>query len=501
MDDARHRGAVFTPHPLAHHLAAAALDGAPTPRTACDLAAGDGRLLAALRGAGAPAVRVFAADLDPEAWATGALHDDPTATFVAADAVGRGLDLWPGAPPGGVDVAIGNPPFLTQLSTRTARSADQRRRAAALGAVAGLADTSAAFLLAACDVVRPGGRVAMIMPLSFLTATAAAPVRQEVHTRCHLVGVWVSAGPVFPDASVETCALILERATEWSDAPSARVRRWRGRDWQPAPPLQRSAVDLGGETSWAPLVVDLLGDLPAAGVATSYGRLGDLARATAGFRDQFYGLAPLAREVDGPASGRADSMAPLVTSGAIDPGRLRWSTRTARIAGRDLLRPAVGLGDLDAGSALCRWVNARLVPKVLVATQTPTIEAVPDPTGEWIPSTPVVSVECHPDLLWHVLAALGSPAATLWARRHFTGAALSTRTVKLSARQVLQIPLPPSGADWDAAAELWRRGHDPATATTPASVVIAAGERMAHAHGLSGEVLEWWRAEVDRRLR
>src|SRR5690606_13105864 len=99
-------------------------------------------------------------------------------------------------------------------------------------------------------------------------------------------------------------------------------------------------------------------------VATHHGRLGDIARATAGFRDEFYGLVPLVREVGGTAAGRTDAMAPLITSGAIDPGRLLWGERPSRISRRDLLRPAIAPAEIDEGSRLARWVVARRVPKV-----------------------------------------------------------------------------------------------------------------------------------------
>ena len=51
----------------------------------------------------------------------------------------------------------------------------------------------------------------------------------------------------------------------------------------------------------------------------------EIATATAGFRDQFYGLIPFVR--DGPAD------APLVTSGLLDPGRSAWGERPARFGG------------------------------------------------------------------------------------------------------------------------------------------------------------------------
>jgi hypothetical protein len=392
-----------------------------------------------------------------------------------------------------VDLVVGNPPFLSQLSTATARTSAQREHLAGVDeSVAGLADTAAAFLVAACGMVAPGGRVAMIMPLSFLSSRDAGPARRRVLDLCRLSGIWVSAGKSFPDADVETCALLLDRIDR-----QGPVRRWSGRDWVRASDVV--AADLSSASTWSHLVSDLLSDVPAVEISGSHARLGDIARATAGFRDQFYGLAPLAREVDPRAARRPDGLLPLITSGAIDPGRIRWADTSARIAGRTLMCPAVDPRELEPVSSLGRWVEARRVPKVLVATQTRVVEAVADPTGEWIPSTPVVSVEPEPDDLWRVLAVLLAPSTSVWARRHFAGAALSARAVKLSARQVLDIPLPSDGSAWDDAARIWQKAHDVTSGGAPIEAALAAGELMDRAYGVEDVALNWWSSQLPRR--
>ena len=497
MDDARRRGAVFTPHHIAASLARAAVDGRPAPRSVADPAAGDGRLLAAVSAA-TTVGRVFAADVDHSAWSAGSLADDVRSHFVEADALGRGLDLWDDAPPDGVELVIGNPPFLSQRTTATARSSTERERLRDAGTgVSGMADTAAAFLVHACEMLAPGGRVAMIMPLSFLSTRDASTARGRVLERCRLTGLWVSDGSVFPGAEVETCAVVLDRI----DDRATDLRRWRGDSWEPAASRTVRHEELVGAATWSHLVSDLLGDVPETALSDAHGRLGDLATATAGFRDQFYGLAPLAHEVDGPPAGRTDGQRPLVTSGAIDPGRLLWPTVEARIAGRRLLRPAVDPAALDDGSALRRWVAARLVPKVLVATQTRVVEAVADPTGEWIPSTPVVSIECPGDDVFRVLAVVMAPPVTAWARRHFVGSARSAGAIKLSARQILDIPLPPDRGAWEAAANLWRAHHDPVLGGAPRSAVVDAGQVMCAAYGAGEDLHEWWCAQLPTRRR
>ena len=100
----------------------------------------------------------------------------------------------------------------------------------------------------------------------------------------------------------------------------------------------------------------------------SAGTLGDRARLSANFRDQYYGLVPAVVEGgDGPA---------LVTSGLVDPGRCAWGERPVTFARRRFGRPTVDLARLSA--PMRRWAETLLVPKVVVANQTRVIEAVAD---------------------------------------------------------------------------------------------------------------------------
>jgi hypothetical protein len=200
------------------------------------------------------------------------------------------------------------------------------------------------------------------------------------------------------------------------------------------------------------------------------GRLGDVATATAGFRDEFYAVAGVVRE-GGPGAA-------VITSGLVEPGRVVWGERAARIAGRRLQHPVVDLDDLT-DERVARWAAARLRPKVLVATQTRVVEAAPDPEGVFLPLTPVLSVEPHDDAdAWRVAAALTAPQVTAWALRTHGGSALSADAVKLSARQVLDAPLPTDPDAWSEAAQHLRRGD-----------VAACAQALA---GDEPKLLRWW---------
>jgi hypothetical protein len=207
------------------------------------------------------------------------------------------------------------------------------------------------------------------------------------------------------------------------------------------------------------------------------GVLGGLATATADFRDQYYGLVPYVSDVgDG---------APLVTSGLIDVGRCSWNERPARFARRSFAAPRVPVAALPP--ALQAWAASRLVPKVLVATQTRVIEAVVDAAGQWLPSVPVITVVPRtPADLWRVGAVLCAPAATAWAATTYLGAALSAGAIKLSAGQVLTLPLP--DRQWDDAAEALAVGD-----------VDGCARLMDAAYGT--DLFDWWSARCAPNRR
>lgn len=483
MADRRARGAVFTPVPVADRLAAVALAGRSAPHSVCDPAAGDGRLLRAVDNAlGAGDARWFGGDLHEGAPA------GPDTEWVTSDTLAQGLESWPDAPVAGFDLVIGNPPFRNQLQTSTSLGAHERQQVLArFGEVAGgYADTATMFLVAACEMAAPDGRVAFIMPLSFLTARDAAPARRRVLELATLDGIWIAPEQVFPDANVRVCALILDRS-----GPRRRaVRRWVGEDFVPLDPVEVDSDELATRHTWGRLAAGAF-DVPEVELDQRH-RFGELVTATAGFRDQFYGLAPLVVEhPDGPSPPH---LAPLLTSGLIDPGSNMWGMRPARMAGTVWQRPAVDLRGLEQGSALERWVSERRQPKLLVATQTKVIEAAPDPGGVAIPSTPVIAVHAEGDDLWRALAVLLAPPISAWARACYSGAALSADAIKLSARQVLDLPLPVDATRWDRAAGLLAAAWDGHCIERRA--LVEAGHLMTGAYGCDPEVDRWWEARL-----
>jgi SAM-dependent methyltransferase len=477
-DQRRSRGAFYTPPELVDWILDRALaDGAAR---VLDPACGTGHFLVAAARRLGDVRAVFGSDLDPEAVRIARLRlraEDPSVPVAEIEErvqVADGLTAWQGSQ---FDVVVGNPPFLGQLKRRTAG------HSVGLGAYT---DTSAAFLHRALALVRPGGTVALVQPLSVLGARDAGPVRAAVAECGAVTELWTSDRPVFRGTAVLACV------------PVVRIGPGDG----PAP------------DEWGLLAAPYFG-IPPVDLPTSTGRLGDLAACTADFRDQYYGLVPHVREAGageralrfGPKrheSGGEDCRlgpndspgAPLVTTGLIEPAACEWGRRPTRFARRRYDAPVVDVAALRGGR-LGPWADARLVPKVLVAGQGRVIEAVVDEGGEWLPSVPVVTVVPHdPADLWRILAVLLAPPVVAHAAARYVGTGLTPGSVKVSARQLAALPLPAVGDAWMAGAALARAAQHAADADRP-GLVAEAGAAMTAAYGADRTSLDWWRDRIE----
>jgi hypothetical protein len=496
-------GAYFTPQPLIDHLLdrtlEPALEEAADPRQVgvLDPSCGSGLFLvsAARRIArrGVPVaeavLQVHGIDLDPAA-----VELARVCLWLEAAAPGRPLRLphlplragdalLDGAPEERYDVVVGNPPFLNQLErlTVTDRAAALRLDEVTGGARRPYTDLSAVFLRRAVDWVRDGGRVGLVQPQSVLAARDAAGVRRHLAATCSLEHLWASESAVF-DAGVLTCALVLR--TGVAQGP---VTRSHGPAFAPVP--ARQDPDLSAE--WAPLLAAGLG-IPEVTLGTASGRLSDIATCTADFRDQYYGLAGAVHEAADLPTG-----VPLVTSGLVQPAWCRWGERPARFHKRRWQAPVVDVAALR-GTPLERWAGTRLVPKVLVGTQGPVVEAVADPGGGWLPSVPTITATAPADRLWWVLAVLLAPPVSAYAATRYAGTALSMRAIKLSARQVGALPLPGDRAAWGEGARLAELAQT--DSGRRAEHLLAMGEAMCRGYGVGAGVLDWWadRARLAR---
>lgn len=477
--DRRARGAWATPPVLVEHVLDVALEpvlaarSGPDGLVVLDPACGDGRFLVA--AASRIAARFGIGMARAARCCAGVEVDAPTAAGARARLGGHAEivvgDALDGAWERPVDVVVGNPPFLTPLRTRTRASAGQPGGAP-------YADAATAFWRLALDLARPaGGCVGLVLPASVLAARDAGPARAAAAGQGRVRALWWAGTSVF-EAAVDTCAITVVRGE-----PQGTIERWHGPDITPLGPVEPGC--LGDGRTWGHLVADAAG-IPRVDLLPGGGTIGDLATVTADFRDQYYGL------VDADAVHDDGDGPPLVTVGLIDPGRCRWSQRSVTFARRRLATPRVDLGALPI--ALRRWADRRLVPKVLVATQTRVIEAVVDADGAWLPSVPVISIVPHRhEDLWPIGAALCAPALSASAAATYLGAGLSSSALKLSARQVAGLALP-TQASWAEATAALEAGDASGCAHT-----MADAYELGPSSATPAALFEWWHAAAAAR--
>ena len=114
-----------------------------------------------------------------------------------------------------------------------------------------------------------------------------------------------------------------------------------------------------------------------------------------------------------------------------------------------------------------------------------------------LPSVPVISVEAPAQHLWDLAAALASPPVAAWAFERALGTGLSADTIRLSAKLVLEVPLPTDRRAWTRATKALR-----AVSASPNrhEALVAFGRLACRAYrvddGGADGLLAWW----SRRL-
>lgn len=469
---------------------------------------------------------LLASGLDPRA------ADD--ADLVCGDVLTSVPQRWsrPGV------VVVGNPPFATPLKTGAIPPAAEQVRSARPDLLGPYADLASIHLFHTVQWAGPGSVIALVQPQSALAGRDTAGLRRHLGELGEVIALWAAREAVF-DAGVRACAPILrldrssDGTTEVSsvrpaphgttevsttrpapegamDASSVRpasgpatgvptIRLASGPDVEPR---GLATVEAATSGEWADLAAEALGGPAVPAMSPSAGRLGDLATASAGFRDEHYGLVGACREADAdtalPATGASSNgTGRVVTVGSIDPLLTAWGRAPIRFGGTDWERPVVDRAELDA--KVGAWFDRRLGPKVLLATQSKVLEPVVDWAGDLVPATPVISIEPDRGDLARVAAVLLAPPVVAWAWRRWLGTALTVDTIKLAARHVAEIPLPADRAAWNDAAALIddTRGADPSVDPIRAwDLALDVAILMNRAYGASEDVVGWWN---DRR--
>lgn len=231
-----------------------------------DPTCGDGAFLRRAAERGHPAALLRGTDIDDAAVAAAA-QALPGADLSVAD-------LFSGTD-GEYDVIVGNPPFVRVERLPAERRSSLRAAVAAATGFTPPAQADLAVLALLCSLQRlaPGGRLAFVMPNTWMDADYGRPVRRWLLERFRLVSVIESrARPWFPEARVNTVIVVLERSTPggWArfvSLPSpARLAHPADDRWGPLLRAPDCWFDVLGR---APLVP--LGDVLEMGYGTKVG--------------------------------------------------------------------------------------------------------------------------------------------------------------------------------------------------------------------------------------
>lgn len=215
-------GAFYSPKSLVEPMVAWAVTR--SDQSVLDPSCGDGVFLKAaarrLRGLGAGPDRAAsllqAVDLNPDAvWVTRDRLISELGLPFNNVRIGSFFSLPPPGvlfgPPEGVDVVIGNPPYIRYQDFSGGARLEALERAAHAGVqLTRLASSWAHFVVHAAAFLRPGGRLALILPAELIHTTYAAPLREHLRRSFEEVHIVSFRQAVFPEVQEEVVLLLAE---------------------------------------------------------------------------------------------------------------------------------------------------------------------------------------------------------------------------------------------------------------------------------------------------
>jgi adenine-specific DNA-methyltransferase len=292
-------GAFYSPQALVEPMVSWAVTRAD--QSVLDPSCGDGifletaarRLLDLGASPGRAAALLQAVDLNPDA---ARVTRERVGSELGVPYLGtRVASFFSLTPPGGlfgpsegVDVVIGNPPYIRYQEFAGGARGEALERAAHAGVqLTRLASSWAHFVAHAAAFLRPGGHLALILPAELIHTHYAAPLREHLRASFAEVHVVAFRRPVFPDVQEEV-VLLLAAGKEKGPGRLTLTEVETGADLAQLESVLASAeaFPVGVEPKkWIPGYTAhpgavLLDDLQERGLL---GRLGDVGKASIGF--------------------------------------------------------------------------------------------------------------------------------------------------------------------------------------------------------------------------
>ncbi len=332
---------------------------------------------------------------------------------------------------GAFDLVVGNPPFVDSESMCAADPMRRRLLAGRYSTARGNWDLASLFVELSLRLVRPGGRVGLILPRR-LFASDHARRAQALMMGQTVESIRINPPGTFEDAAIETVSLIMRRCPPVEHhlvriADESRCWSYAQRDLAHLPPGHWSAALAGG------------GDGGVAGVARSalHGRprllecafVGDGATTAEAYR---------LREAIVERSEVAGACVQLINTGTIDPYRSQWGTRPTRYLKTAWIEPVVPIAWLE--SHMPRRAAQARSPKVLVAGLAGRLEAVVDEGSALCGKSAVQVIPVEPALCHALCAWLNSAPINDLYRLLFGSRGFGARSMHIGPRQIEQLP-------------------------------------------------------------
>lgn len=268
-DARKARGAFFTPDEIARYMTEWAILS-PDDRV-MEPSVGDAAFLI-------PAVRRLAAlgAERPEVWGS-EIHAASAAEAERRIRMHGGVprisveDFFSRAPDHSFDAVVGNPPYIRYQDFAGAARDRSRLVARRAGVVlSGLASSWAAFTVHAAQCLKPGGRLAFVLPAELLSVNYAGPVREFLLKEFGHVEIIVFDEQVFPEA--ETDVVLLLASSYGGRSTTIDLRPVRNANELPPPAKARTWTPATPDGKW----IGALGDDVAQFELASLAAQGDL---------------------------------------------------------------------------------------------------------------------------------------------------------------------------------------------------------------------------------